>query len=112
MLILLGVGGLILPEVLSVPTDGMIAAILIIAGVAWLLHKLHTQPAPSGRLVTTIIATRHRLDHDRPTDSRGGCVGLMFIIIAILFSSPGHKDLYFRLAFLSVSTLSLMVLFY
>ena len=39
LLILLGFGGLLAPMILSVLTDGIIAAILIMAGVTWLLHS-------------------------------------------------------------------------
>ncbi|MHB0889289.1 HdeD family acid-resistance protein [Acidithiobacillus sp.] len=43
LLILIGIGGLIAPVILSVLTTGFIAGILIISGVVWLVHsyKLH-----------------------------------------------------------------------
>jgi uncharacterized membrane protein HdeD (DUF308 family) len=84
MLILLGAGGLILPVVLSVLTDGIIAAILIIAGVAWLFHsyKLHQHHLgdwlrPLLLLVTGVIMVT--------LPSVGiASIGLMFIFYFVL----------------------------
>jgi uncharacterized membrane protein HdeD (DUF308 family) len=84
LLILLGFGGLLAPMILSVLTDGIIAAILIMAGVAWLLHSYRLSQHHLGDWLRPLLLLMVGMFMIVLPAAGIASIGLMFIFYFIL----------------------------